>query len=76
MLFNNKLEEFVQKIIIWKEGNCFDTGLEASLPIHDDQRERLVEVCQLLESSAMQFFTSHGWLFFCVLVFNFKLSVG
>jgi len=27
----------------------------------DDQRERLVEACQLLESSALQLFASHGW---------------
>lgn len=27
----------------------------------NDQRERLVEACQLLESSALQLFASHGW---------------
>jgi hypothetical protein len=27
-----------------------------------DRMERLVEACQLLESSAMQFFVPHGWM--------------
>jgi len=27
----------------------------------DDQREQLVEACQLLESSTLQLFASHGW---------------
>jgi len=34
--FNNKLDEFVQTIIIWKDGDCFNTGLDVSLPIHED----------------------------------------
>ncbi|CAN6180895.1 unnamed protein product, partial [Urochloa humidicola] len=30
----------------------------------EDQRDQLVEACQVLESRAMQFFASHGWPFF------------
>ena len=34
----------------------------AGLQRHDDQRDQLVKVGQFLETSALQFFSSNGWL--------------